>query len=96
MKIPFYLLNLLLRYGPQLGYRLNKIIEEEISDFSKIKLPTIYYHLDKLKEKEYVTETLDKDRNRPEKFVYSITEMGKEYFNELFINLKKKYVRVVG
>lgn len=85
MKVPFYILGLLQRYGPQHGYKLKQIIEDEISDFAKIKLPTIYYHLDKLKKDEYVIESLDKDGNRPEKLVYSITSKGKEYFMKLFI-----------
>ena len=85
MKIPFYILGLLLRYGPQHGYSLKQIIEETIADFAKIKLPTIYYHLDKLKEQGFVTETLGKDGNRPEKMVYQITEKGEKYFDELFI-----------
>ncbi|HEX9059575.1 MAG TPA: PadR family transcriptional regulator [Clostridia bacterium] len=84
MKIPFYILGLLLRYGPQHGYRLKQIIEETVSDFAKIKLPTIYYHLLKLKEKGYVTDTLDKEGNRPEKLVYSITPSGSEFYNSLF------------
>jgi DNA-binding PadR family transcriptional regulator len=87
MKIPFYILGLLQRYGPQHGYKLKQIIEETISDFAKIKLPTIYYHLDKLKDKGYVTEVLDKDGNRPEKFVYDITSSGKKYFDGLFVKL---------
>ena len=85
MKIPFYLLGLLIRYGPQHGYRLKQIIEETISDFAKIKLPTIYYHLDKLKENGYVAETTDKEGNRPEKMVYTITDKGEEYYDELLM-----------
>ncbi|HEX3075864.1 MAG TPA: PadR family transcriptional regulator [Lachnospiraceae bacterium] len=84
MKIPFYLLGLLIRYGPQHGYSLKQLIEERISDFAKIKLPTIYYHLQKLKEQGYVSESLDKDGNRPEKYVYTITEKGYQYFDILF------------
>ncbi|EJO5348701.1 PadR family transcriptional regulator [Clostridium botulinum] len=92
MKVPFYILGLLQQYGPQHGYRLKQIIEERISDFAKIKLPTIYYHLDKLKEKGYVTEILEKDGNRPEKFVYSITSSGKKYFDILFVKqLEESY-----
>lgn len=87
MKIPFYILGLLQQYGPQHGYKLKQIIEENISDFAKIKLPAIYYHLDKLKEKGYVTETLAKDGNRPEKFIYAITPDGKKYFDRLFVKL---------
>lgn len=86
MKIPFYLLGLLIRYGPQHGYKLKQIIEERISDFAKIKLPTIYYHLDKLKDKGFISETQDKDGNRPEKMVYTITETGIKYFDELYRN----------
>lgn len=86
MKIPFYLLGLLIRYGPQHGYKLKQIIEERISDFAKIKLPTIYYHLQKLKEQGYIEEAIDKEGNRPEKLVYTITESGIKYFDHLYIN----------
>jgi DNA-binding PadR family transcriptional regulator len=46
--IPFYILGLLQRFGPQHGYQLKKIIGEQLSDFTQIKLPTIYYHLEKM------------------------------------------------
>jgi len=84
MKIPFYILGLLIRYGPQHGYSLKHIIEERISDFAKIKLPSIYYHLERLKEMGYVSESIDRDGNRPEKTVYSITEIGRKHFEVLY------------
>lgn len=84
MKIPFYILGLLMRYGPQSGYDLKQIIKREIEDFAKIKLPTIYYHLEKLNDNGYVTYIVDKDGNRPEKQIYSISEKGQTYFQELF------------
>ncbi len=77
-------MGLLIRYGPQHGYSLKHIIEERISDFAKIKLPSIYYHLDRLKEMGYVSESLDRDGNRPEKTVYSITEIGRKHFDVLY------------
>lgn len=85
MKVPFYILGILLRYGPQSGYSIKDIIEKTVSDFAKIKLPNIYYHLDKLKFKEYVSYIWDKDGARPEKTVYSITAKGKEYFQTLLL-----------
>lgn len=92
MKVQFYLLGLLLRYGHQHGYKLMQMIEERISDFAKIKLPTIYYHLQKLNEQGYITKTIDKDGNRPEKSVYSITEKGIHYYNLLYSELlNEKY-----
>ena len=83
MKTQFYILGLLLRYGPQHGYLLKQTVEEQISDFAQIKLPTIYYNLEKLAERGYVSAAFQKDGNRPEKMVYSITEEGEKYFNIL-------------
>lgn len=80
MKIPFYILGLLMRYGPQHGYRIRQIMEEEIADFARIKLPTIYYHLEKLLEKGCVSAVEERDGNRPEKTVYRITDEGRRYF----------------
>lgn len=83
VKIPFYLLGMLQRYGPQHGYRLKQIIEEEVSDFAKIKLPTIYYHLRKLALDGYVSEMTDRDGNRPEKTIYAVTKSGVALFSEM-------------
>lgn len=83
MNVPFYLLGLLQRYGPQHGYLLKQTIEEQIADFAQIKLPTIYYHLEKLNDKGYVTAVPGRDKNRPEKTVYSITQTGQKYFSVL-------------
>ncbi len=83
MKIPFYLLGLLIRYGPQHGYSLKQYISEGIADFSKIKLPTIYYNLNRLLENGYVTASVDREGNRPEKTIYAITEKGRNYFSTL-------------
>jgi DNA-binding PadR family transcriptional regulator len=83
MKVPFYILGLLMRYGPQHGYNIKQLISEGIADFAKIKLPTIYYHLEKLAEKGYVDSNIEKDSNRPERIVYSITDSGIAYFNSL-------------
>lgn len=87
MKVPFYVLGLLIRWGPQHGYKLMQMMEEGISDFAKIKLPTIYYHLQKLDEQGYITKTIDKDGNRPEKFIYTITDKGIDYYHVLFTRL---------
>lgn len=80
MKIPFYILGLLMRYGPQHGYRIRQIMEKEIADFAQIKLPTIYYHLEKLLEKGCVSAVEERDGNRPEKTVYRITDEGRKCF----------------
>jgi len=79
--IPVYILGILLRYGPQHGYMIKKIITEQLADFSKIKLPTIYYHLEEMQKKGLLKASKEKLTSRPEKIVYSITEKGIEEFN---------------
>ena len=46
LMIPLYILGLLLRFGPQHGYQIKKLLEEQLEDFTQIKLPTVYYHLE--------------------------------------------------
>ena len=90
MKVPFYILGLLIRYGPEHGYRLKQIMEAQIADFAHIKLPTLYYHLENLAKKGYIDAVSVKDGNRPEKTVYSITKSGREYFSLLCHKLLKE------
>ncbi|MBN1116124.1 MAG: PadR family transcriptional regulator [Bacteroidales bacterium] len=78
MKIPMYILGILKRYGPQHGYQIKKIFSEQISDFTQIKLPVIYYHLEKMKSKGLLSSTIDSDK--AEKTIYSITNKGKKEF----------------
>ncbi|PJI07971.1 MULTISPECIES: PadR family transcriptional regulator [Clostridium] len=83
MKVQLYILGILMRYGPKHGYSIKQIVSDNIADFAKIKLPTIYYHLDKLAQKGYINYVVERDGNRPEKTVYSITDLGVTYFNSL-------------
>ena len=87
MKIPLYILGVLQRYGPQHGYEIKKIINDKVSDFTQIKLPSIYYHLEKLRENSLLLARLEKNSNRPERTVYSITEKGKAEFQRILKNL---------
>ena len=53
--IPLYILGMLLRYGPQHGYQIKKLLAEQLADFTDIKLPTIYYHLEKMEASGLIT-----------------------------------------
>jgi len=83
MKIPLYILGIVKKHGPQHGYNIKKIIGESVSDFTQIKLPAIYYHLEKLCEKKLLSKSIEKDSNRPEKNVYSITKDGHVAFQNI-------------
>lgn len=92
MKVEYYLLGFLMRYGRQHGYSLKETLGHQVSDFAKIKLPTIYYNLEKLEKQGYVTAAIEKEGNRPEKTVYEITDKGRQYFSYLTAEiLKEKY-----
>jgi len=83
--IPLYVLGLLLRFGPQHGYSIKKLISEQLADFTLIKLPTIYYHLEKMEKAGLISASKMKSDARPEKKVYEITEQGNNEFNSLLM-----------
>lgn len=85
--IPLYILGLLQRYGPQHGYQIKKIISEQLSDFTQIKLPTIYYHLEKMSADNMLSASSEKEGSRPEKTIYTITEKGITAFQNMLKNL---------
>jgi DNA-binding PadR family transcriptional regulator len=86
--IPMYLLGLLQRMGPMHGYRIKQQIAEQLADFTQIKLPTIYYHLEKMTQKGLVEIVdVDEDKQRPEKTVYAITKSGIHAFRDMLGSL---------
>ncbi|NCC16293.1 MAG: PadR family transcriptional regulator [Clostridia bacterium] len=81
--IPLYILGLLMRFGPQHGYRIKKLMEEQLEDFTQIKLPTVYYHLEKMEAAGLITAQRDKQGERTEKTVYLVSNGGIDKFKEL-------------
>ncbi len=87
--IPLYILGLLQRFGPQHGYQIKKTIAEQLSDFTQIKLPTIYYHLGKMADNGLLDAAGDKAGGRPEKTVYTITDQGRAAYRNMLSGLLK-------
>lgn len=83
--IPLYILGLLLRFGPQHGYQIKKLLREQLEDFTQIKLPTVYYHLEKMEAVGLITAHCDKQGARPEKTVYQVSDAGADKFKELLV-----------
>lgn len=81
--IPLYILGLLLRFGPQHGYQIKKLLGEQLEDFTQIKLPTVYYHLEKMEAAGLITAHCDRQGARPEKIVYQVSDTGADKFKEL-------------
>lgn len=74
--IPLYILGLLLRFGPQHGYQIKKLLEEQLEDFTQIKLPTVYYHLEKMEAAGLIEAHRYRQGARPEKTVYRVSDAG--------------------
>lgn len=90
--IPLYILGLLLRFGSQHGYQIKKLMEEQLEDFTQIKLPTVYYHLEKMEAAGLITARRDRQGTRPEKTVYEVSDAGGDKFKELLTQtLQIKY-----
>ena len=83
MLIPLYILGLLIRVGPQHGYQIKKMFEDQLSDFTQIKLPTIYYHLEKMEKEGLLAASSEKNSKGQDKTIYSITKKGKSSFYQL-------------
>lgn len=81
--IPLYILGFLLRFGPQHGYQIKKRIAEQLEDFTQIKLPAVYYHLEKMEAAGLIAARQDQQGARPEKTVYSVQPAGTEEFQRL-------------
>ncbi len=69
---------------PQSAYDIQKDVEyHHLDRWTKISTPSIYKKVITLKEKNYLTTDVVKNGKFAEKSIYSITNKGIEYFQEL-------------
>jgi DNA-binding PadR family transcriptional regulator len=79
MSLSYALLGLL-TYGPMTGYQLKKVFDNSISHVWAASLSQIYRELSALEKKGYLSSNIEKQRDRPDKKIYTITEAGKAAF----------------
>jgi len=66
------------------GYELKKILEEEMGDWARVAVGSIYFALDKLAEDGLIEDRgTRQEGNRPAKTVYRVTKAGKAEFLRL-------------
>ena len=69
---------------PQSAYDIQKDVEyHHLSRWTKISVPSIYRKVLQLSEKGYLKSNVVKGDRFADKAVYSITDKGRKYFNEL-------------
>ncbi len=83
-KVPFYILGFLRRFGPMHGYQIKKHMEEQASDFAKIKMSNLYYHLGAMCKNKLIELSQDQDITYPEREIYKITKIGEKKFIEYY------------
>ncbi|AZB40872.1 PadR family transcriptional regulator [Bacillus sp. FJAT-42376] len=95
MSVKLVILGLLLE-GDKHPYEIQQIINErQMKHYIKLASGSLYYAFETL-EKDGFVRVVDviSDTNRPEKTIYSITDSGKQEFEELYFQqlLKKEHM----
>lgn len=74
----------LIKAKPKSAYEINRLMEvDKINTWIKISPRAIYRNIRELAKKGYIVGKKKKEGNMPEKMIYSITDMGTNFFLEL-------------
>ena len=80
---------------PQSAYDIQKDVEyHHLDRWTKISTPSIYKKVITLKEKNYLTTDVVKNGKFAEKSIYSITNKGIEYFQELMEKYSEQEITI--
>ena len=89
MSLSYAMLGLL-TYGPMNGYNLKKIFDKSIAHVWAASLSQIYRELSSLEKKGYVTSIIQKQEDGPDKRIYSITNLGRNAFQDWLKNFPEQ------
>ncbi len=73
----------LLREGPKHGYDIKTKVRETLALFVGIELKSVYYPLRVLEQKHLIARRVTKLGKRPKRIVYTLTDKGKDRFDDL-------------
>lgn len=94
-SIDLVILGILLE-KPQSAYDIQKDVEyHNLTRWTKISVPSIYRKVIQLNEKEYLASNIVKGNKFADKAVYSITDKGRTYFEELMSEYANQEVSVL-
>lgn len=81
---------------PQSAYDIQKDVEyHNLERWTKISIPSVYKKVILLKDKGFLNSTTIKGTKKSDKNIYSITESGKLYFEEMMENIIDKDVNIL-
>lgn len=85
----------IVKQQPLSAYDIQKLVEyRNISRWVKISTPSIYKKVIQLEKKGYITSTMKKEGNMPEKAVYSLTSAGEAEFEELMLEISAQPINI--
>ena len=73
----------LLRQMRMYGYQLHEFIERDLTICTDLKKATTYFLLDKMAKKGWISQSEEREGNRPPRQVYEITPDGEQVFQRL-------------
>jgi DNA-binding PadR family transcriptional regulator len=77
------------------AYDLDKLItRDNIKEMVKISTPAVYKNLVKLKENGFLAAQTIKEGEMPEKTIYRVTDLGRQYFMELMYKYAGEKVKI--
>ncbi len=91
MERELLLLGLLRRHDMH-GYQLHEFIEKYMQTCVDLKKPTAYYLLEKMAQAGYITQSEEREGNRPLRRVYTVTVAGEAYFQQLLAQNLADYI----
>lgn len=81
---------------PQSAYDIQKDVEyHRFPMWTKISIPSIYRKVIQLNEKGYLQSNIVKGERFADKAIYSITEKGKDYFEQLMTDYANQHVPIL-
>lgn len=89
MSLSYAMLGIL-SYGPMTGYNLKKVFDKSISQVWVASLSQMYRELSSLEKKGYVSSHVQKQDDRPDKKIYTLTEEGETAFNNWLRDFPEK------
>ena len=85
----------MLKKEPMSAYDIQKLVEyRNISKWVKISTPSIYKKTIQLEKKGLIQGTPVKAGNMPEKTIYSLTDEGKQEFENLMMEISAKPIHI--
>lgn len=81
----------LLRQHRMHGYELAAFIDGQMNTCTDMKKATAYFLLDKMTGEGWVTNTTEREGNRPERRVFTLTEKGEEAYQRLVRENLREY-----